>query len=174
MKRVRSLTMSLPCTFPMTHIRLVSAVFVVLEGRARGACCLSFILNRNQINRTLSARVNSRAGNVEIMSQKIGEYDFSDTNRDKERERRFRLQALERLPHDETRLQRLREQPQEAARLLRVALEDVATHSAMPLLAVRAVIAARGNLDGLDLSQAELLALVYALAVRSEQLPRAA
>lgn len=108
------------------------------------------------------------------MSQKIGEYDFSDTNRDKERERRFRLQALERLPHDETRLQRLREQPQEAARLLRVALEDVATHPAMPLLAVRAVIAARGNLDGLDLSQAELLALVYALAVRSEQLPRAA
>ena len=63
-----------------------------------------------------------------IMSHKIGEYDFSDANRDKERERRFRWQALERLPGDEVRLERLREQPQEAARLLRVALEDVATH----------------------------------------------
>ena len=68
------------------------------------------------------------------MSHKIGEYDFSDANRDKERERRFRWQALERLPGDEVGLQRLREQPQEAARLLRVALEDVATHPAMPLL----------------------------------------
>ena len=108
------------------------------------------------------------------MSHKIGEYDFSDANRDKKRERRFRLQALERLPGDEVRLERLREQPQEAARLLRVALEDVATHPAMPLLAVRAVIAARGNLDGLNLSQAELLALVCALAERSEQLSQAA
>lgn len=108
------------------------------------------------------------------MSHKIGEYDFSDANRDKERERRFRLQALERLPSNEVRLQRLREQPQEAARLLRVALEDSATYPNMPLLAVRAVIVARGNLDGLDLSQSELLALVYALARHSEQLPQAA
>ncbi len=66
------------------------------------------------------------------MSHKIGEYDFSDANRDKERERRFRLQALESLPGDEVRLERLREQPQEAARLLRVALEDVATHPSLP------------------------------------------
>ena len=78
------------------------------------------------------------------------------------------------MPGAEVRLERLREQPQEAARLLRVALEDVATHLSMPLLAVRAVIAARGNLDGLNLSQAELLALVCALAGRSEQLSQAA
>ena len=49
------------------------------------------------------------------MNHKIGEYDFSDANRDKERERRFRMRALERLPSDEVRLEHLRTDADRAA-----------------------------------------------------------
>lgn len=103
------------------------------------------------------------------------EYDFSVTRRDKERERRFRAQALERLPGDEARLERLKVNAGEAARLLRLALADAEADARVLPLALRAVIAARGSLDGLDLSRDEMLAMVHALAgYISERLPQAA
>lgn len=109
-----------------------------------------------------------------FMNHKIGEYDFSDANRDWQRERRFRLRALERLLHDEDGLQELREDSDEAVKLLRVTLGDAPHEPRNLYLAVRAVIAARGNLNGLGLGVEELAAMVQFLVERTEPLPRAA
>ncbi len=89
-----------------------------------------------------------------------GELDLTKLRRDYGRERRFRLQALERLPSDEAQIQRLRNHADEAARLLRVALADAAEYPRMPYLAVRAVLAARGSVGDLGLTLDEMTALL--------------
>lgn len=63
---------------------------------------------------------------------------------------------------------------EEAAAYLRVALEEVAEDPEGLLHAINQIVEARGGLDDLGLSQAELLALVYALTRRGEQLSQAA
>lgn len=69
---------------------------------------------------------------------------------------------------------RLKADTEEAAGVLRRAFAAAETDPHTLLMTVRTLIAARGSLEGLGLSQAELLALVYALAERNEQLPQAA
>lgn len=69
---------------------------------------------------------------------------------------------------------RLKADTEEAAGVLRLALAEAETDPRTLLLTVRTLIAARGSLEGLGLSQEELLTLVYALAGRDEQLPKAA
>lgn len=61
-----------------------------------------------------------------------------------------------------------------AAAYLRVALEEVEEDPEGLPRAINQIVEARGGLDDLGLSQAELLALVYALTRRVEQLPQAA
>lgn len=99
------------------------------------------------------------------------ELDFSTLQRDRERERQFRLRALQRIQQDEMRMGRLKEQPAEAAKLLRLALQDAPHEPRILTLAAQAVLAARGNFAGIGLSQDELLALLQAV---TEQLPEAA
>lgn len=99
------------------------------------------------------------------------ELDFSTLRRDHTRERRFRLQALLNIQKDEQRIARLKEQPDEAARLLRLALRDAEFEPRILSLAAQAVLTARGSFAGVDLSREELLALLQAV---TEQLPQAA
>ena len=69
---------------------------------------------------------------------------------------------------------RLKADTEEAAGVLRLALAEAETDPRTLFLTVRTLIAARGSLEGLGLSQEELLALVYALAGMNQQLLQAA
>lgn len=102
------------------------------------------------------------------------EYDFSEAQLDREQMRRRRIYALERLPDNPERLERLRTDPDRATALLRWALDEAAIDARALRLAARAVILARGNLNGLGLSVAELEAMVQSLVEHNEQLPQAA
>lgn len=94
--------------------------------------------------------------------------------RAKEMERRFRLQALERLPSDPARLERLRTEEGRALKLIRWALSEQANDARAIPLAVRAVIAACGSLERLELTHAELEAIIYGLLPVSGELAQAA
>jgi hypothetical protein len=69
---------------------------------------------------------------------------------------------------------RLKTDTEEAAGVLRLALAEAETDPRTLLLTVRTLISARGNLEGLGLSQEELLTLIHALAGMNQQLPQAA
>ncbi len=69
---------------------------------------------------------------------------------------------------------RLQADTEEAVGLLRLALGEAETDPRTLILTVRTVIEARGSLDGLGLSQPDLLGLVHALAGVNELLPQAA
>ncbi len=69
---------------------------------------------------------------------------------------------------------RLKKDAEEATGILRLALAEAESDPRTLLLTVRTIIAARGSLEGLDLSHAELMTLVSALATVNEQLPQAA
>ena len=68
--------------------------------------------------------------------------------------------------------ERLTGNAQEAAEYLRATLEE--SDSRMLAHAVRNVLNARGSLDGLGLSQDELLAMIQVLSNQAVQLPQAA
>ncbi len=99
--------------------------------------------------------------NYDLNDDIAPEYDFSQ--RDRERERRFRGYALERLPGNPARLAQLNANPGRAVKLLRWALDEAAFDARLLPLALRAVITARGSLEGLDLSREELGAMMLAL-----------
>lgn len=86
----------------------------------------------------------------------------------------MRLQALERLPNDPARLERVRTETGHAGKLLRWALEQQAHDTRAVPLAVRAVIAACGSLACAELSKEELLAIVIAYDQQTVQLQQAA
>ena len=104
------------------------------------------------------------------------EIDFSTLRVDRERTRRFRLQALERLKDNPVRLARLKDFPEEAAGLLRWALAEAETDQRALLLAAQAINAARGGFNGLGLTGAETLALANVLSrhIQSEPALQAA
>ncbi len=99
--------------------------------------------------------------NYDLDDDAAPEYDFS--HRDRAQERRFRGYALERLPGNPARLAELKANPGRAAKLLRWALDEASFDARLLPLALRAVIAARGSLEGLDLSREELGAMMLAL-----------
>ena len=70
MKRVQSLTTSLPCTFPMTRTRLASVVFVVLGGLDSGRL-LFFVYNEPEPDKPhiISARELTRRERRDYESQ---------------------------------------------------------------------------------------------------------